>query len=134
MEIRWLNDNDYEQSLAIWWKKWRWTPPPKDMLPGEGKGGFMVSSDGVDICAGFLYLTNSKTAWLEYIISNFDYKDKEKREEALNMLIETLIDLAKVNNIKYIYASLRSKSLIEKYEKNGFNKGNSGCQEMVMSL
>ena len=57
MDVRYLIDSDYE-ILVDWWKDWRWDAPPRDMLPQDGVGGLMVSKDGVDICAGFIYFTN----------------------------------------------------------------------------
>ena len=41
MEVRFLTSDDYE-TLSSWWKDWRWTAPPKDMLPENGLGGVMV--------------------------------------------------------------------------------------------
>jgi hypothetical protein len=49
--IRLLKEGDYEDTLVGWWKDWKWTAPPKEFLPNDGTGGFMVSKDGVDICA-----------------------------------------------------------------------------------
>lgn len=131
MEVRFLNDDDYKK-LSSWWKDWRWTPPPADMLPDNAKGGVMVYKDGVDICAGFIYFTNSKTAWIEFIVSDFHYRENDRRE-ALEFLVNVLIELAKENS-KYIYASLKSKSLIDIYANCGFQKGDRNCQEMVKIL
>jgi hypothetical protein len=104
------------------------------MLPEEGKGGVMISKDGVEICAGFVYFTNSKTAWIEFIVSNFHYREND-RHEALEFLINVLIEMIKENgNFKYIYTSLKSKSLIDRYSNCGFQKGDSNCQEMVKIL
>jgi hypothetical protein len=130
MDVRFLTDTDYDDTLVKWWQDWRWTAPPKDMLPEDGKCGMMVSKDGENICAGFLYFTNSKTAWLEYIVSNFEYKNKD-RHEAIELLINMLSELAKDKGIKYIYTSLKSKSLIKKYENCGFITGDNNCQEMI---
>lgn len=133
MEVRFLTDDDYN-TLSSWWKDWRWTPPPSDMLPQNGKGGVMVYKDGVEICAGFVYFTNSKTAWVEFIVSNFHYREDD-RHEALEFLINVLIDIIKeTGDFKYIYTSLKSKSLIDRYSNCGFQKGDSNCQEMVRIL
>ena len=37
LEIRNLNDTDYEEILIKWWKQWNWEPPAKDFLPDDGK-------------------------------------------------------------------------------------------------
>jgi hypothetical protein len=133
MEVRFLNDDDYK-TLSSWWKDWRWMPPPIDMLPQNGKGGIMVYKDGIEICAGFVYFTNSKAAWIEFIVSNFHYRGDD-RHEALEFLINSLIEIIKqTGDFKYIYTSLKSKSLIDRYSNCGFQKGDSNCQEMIRIL
>ena len=129
-KVRRISEGDYEVILSKWWKSWRWTPPAKDSLPENGLGGVIVSLDGVDICAGFLFLTNSKTAWCEYIVSNFEYKDKN-RHDAIEFLIRVLTSMAEDRGYKYIYTSLKSKSLIEKYEACGYIVGSENCTEMM---
>jgi len=129
-KVRRISEGDYEVILSKWWKDWRWTPPAKDSLPENGNGGVIISLDGIDICAGFLFLTNSKTAWCEYIVSNFEYKDSN-RHEAIEFLIRVLTQMAKDRDYKYIYTSLKNKSLIEKYEACGYIVGSEGCTEMI---
>ena len=74
-DIRPLEVGDYETILMEWWKDWGWTPPPKDFLPQEGTGGMMVlDPDGTPICAGFIYITNSKVCLIEFIVSNKKYR------------------------------------------------------------
>jgi hypothetical protein len=94
----------------------------------------MVSKDGEDICAGFVYFTNSKTAWIEYIISNPNYKNREDRKNALNMLINVLSIYVEQEGYKYIYTSLKNKHLIDRYEDCGFLSGDKNCQEMIKIL
>ena len=102
MEVRLLTDDDYN-TLSSWWKDWRWTAPPRDMLPENGLGGIMVHKDGEEICAGFVYFTNSSAAWLEFIVSNFNYR-QDDRQEALRFLINVLTEMIKdKGSYKYIY-------------------------------
>lgn len=130
MTTRIVTEDDYNNILCGWWKDWRWTPPPFDFLP---KTGIIVSKDGIDVCAGFIYFTNSKVAWLEFIVSNFNYKEKD-RGEIINFTINILSELAKDNGFDYLYASLKNKSLIERYKQNGFEQGDSNCQEMIKKV
>ena len=133
MEVRFLNEGDYDV-LSSWWKDWRWTPPPRDFLPQDGTGGMMASKDGVDVCAGFIYFTNSKTAIIEFIVSNFQYKNKD-RKEAIEFLINTLTEVAKeTNGCKYIYTSLKNESLINSFSACGYQTGSTGCIEMIKTL
>jgi hypothetical protein len=134
MEVRYLKESDYDDILVGWWKQWRWSAPAKDMLPQNGAGGIMISKGGEDICAGFVYFTNSKTAWIEYIISNPGYKNREDRKNALNMLINVLSVYVEQEGYKYIYTSLKNKHLIDRYADCGFLSGDKNCQEMIKIL
>ena len=100
-----LNDTDYDNILYGWWKDWRWTPPVKEFLPEGGKGGFIVYDGNIPVCAGFIYITNSEVVWCDWIISNIKYKDRVKRKEALELLINTITTQAKLLKKKYIYAA-----------------------------
>lgn len=131
--IRYLKEEDYDV-LCQWWKAWRWSAPERDFLPENGTGGFMVSKDGVDIVAGFIYFTNSKVCWSEFIISNFDYKDKEDRNEAFKILIHEINELAYSRGCKYIYTVVKNKNLETVYKEMGFSNGSIKVNEMVMVL
>ena len=65
--VRPLNENDYDTILKPWWEQWGWRPPEKDFLPDDGKGGIIVLNEEEPICAGFMYATNSKVAWVDWI-------------------------------------------------------------------
>jgi hypothetical protein len=131
MEIRKLITSDYD-TLCEWWGQWGWAAPPIDFLPEEGCGGFIVEDNGVGICAGFAYITNSKVGWSEFIISNKEYKSND-RSEAIDLLIETINLLLKNMGCKYVYTSVKNTALINRYKKHGFSK-NDECIEMTKIL
>jgi hypothetical protein len=131
-EYRMLKDSDYDE-LCKWWKWFRFPAPPKDYLPEDGKGGIMISKNGVNICAGFLFLNNSKIAWCEYLVSNPQYRE-EDRKEAIEAVIFQLCGIAKGKGYKAVFTSLKSESLINRYESVGFTKGSANTTEMVISL
>ncbi len=93
----------------------------------------MVSSNERDVCAGFLYLTNSKAAWCEWIVADFNYREPD-RVDAIRFLIRALVEIAKQNGFTYIYTTVKNKGLISKYEDCGFIKGDSNSQEMILNL
>lgn len=132
--IRELNEVDYEEILTGWWEQWGWTPPSKDFLPNDGKGGIMVYDDEVPVCAGFMYLTNSKVSWVDWVISNKEYKDREKRKEALKLLVLTLTSICKRAGSLYVYALIKNESLIGTYEELGYVRGDSYTSEMIKTL
>ena len=121
LNIQKLKENDYEKLLVNWWKDWGWQAPAQDFLPENGEGGLMVMVDNKPVCAGFIYISNSKVAWVEWIIS--DKKHKKKRKEAINLLLDKLIFTCKNLNMKYIFATNDNKNLINTFINKGFRKG-----------
>tara|TARA_R100001460_G_scaffold48775_4_gene86950 strand:- start:271 stop:678 length:408 start_codon:yes stop_codon:yes gene_type:complete len=132
--IRPLIETDYDKILLDWWKDWGWEAPQKDFLPADGTGGLMVLEDDVPICAGFMYATNSKVAWVDWIISNKNYRKKPERGQAIGLLIETLTGTCKSTGFKYCYALIKHKGLIETYKELGYIEADSYTQEMIKIL
>jgi len=103
LNIRMLQDSDWD-TLVSWWDAWKeWKAPPKDMLPDNGKGGFMVENESGPIVAGFVYTANSKTALLEFIVSDPKYKGND-RKEAIELLIKGAEEVCKEKGYKYIFS------------------------------
>ena len=134
LEIRPLNETDYKDTLVGWWKQWNWEPPAQDFLPDNGKGGIIIYDGDTPICAGFIYITNSKVSWVDWIVSNKEYRIKDKRREAIRMLIESLTNICKSTGSKYGYALIKNKSLIKTYEDLGWSKGDGYTSEMIKIL
>lgn len=131
LQIRKLNSVDYDTILTKWWKDWRWTAPSKELLPDNGEGGFIVYDGDVPVCAGFIYNTNSGIAWCEFVVSNFDYKDKKKKKECLQLLISSISNMAKSMGKKFMYSLLKSKTLIDIYEEDGYVTNPQSYTEMI---
>ncbi len=133
MDIRLLEEGDYDGTLEKWWSDNGFPAPPKDSLPDNGTGGFMVHKDGNNICAGFLYQTNSKTAWCEFIVADRNYRDSD-RGEAIELLITAISLQAKDLGYTTIYTSLTHPVLMKRYEKCGYKTGSQRCTEMIKIL
>jgi len=127
-----LNSEDYEAILVGWWKDWGWDAPLRDFLPQNGEGGIMVMDGDIPVCAGFIYNTNSKVAWVDWIISNKDYK--ESRSEAIVLLVETLTSIAKNLDNNYAYALIKHEGLIKTYESLGYMQAENYNTEMIKKL
>lgn len=134
INIRLLTEEDYEAILVGWWKQWGWQAPPKDFLPNNGAGGMIVFDGNTPICAGFLYMTNSKVSWIDWIISSKTYTDREKRKYAISSLLEQLTELSKQMGNNYAYALIKHQNLIKTYESLGYTKGDSYQSEMIKVL
>lgn len=132
--IRELNETDYDNILVGWWEQWGWTAPQRDFLPDNGKGGIIVYDDKTPVCAGFMYLTNSKVSWVDWIISNKEYTKKPDRKDAIKLLVSALTEICNKSGSKYIYALIKNDSLIGTYEDLGYTKGDSYTSEMIKVL
>lgn len=121
--------------LVEWWKYYKFPAPAIEFLPDGGNCGLMVTDQyGRELCAGFIYETNSAVCWMELIVANPDMKDKGKRKEALCYLIENLAHLAKEWEYKWIFTSVSHPSLMERYKDCGFQVGSTGATEMIKQL
>lgn len=118
LTTRALQESDWE-TLQEWWKKWDWPIMSKDMLPLNGCGGLMIYKGDQLIAAGFLYLSNSKVAWLDWIISNPEYKESD-RKQALALLIDELEKVALAQDYSIIISIARNKSLINIHKELGY--------------
>jgi hypothetical protein len=125
MDIREFNKIDY-YLICEWWTAHKWNAPSYLMLP---KTGFIIEG----LCAGFLYKTDSEIAWLEFVISN-PKSDKELRNEALNILIEKLINEAKQSGFKVIFTSVEHTKLIDRYKNHGFVETDKSMTNMIKRL
>lgn len=132
--IKQIEHDDYDNILVGWWKQWGWVAPVRDFLPEDGCGGIMIYDGETPICAGFMYATNSKAAWIDWIISNKEYTDREKRKEAITLLISKLTEICKGSHFKYGYALIKHQGLINTYEELGYKKGDSYTSEMIKLL
>ena len=94
-----LTEQDYKM-LVSWWKWWRWSPPAITLLPDNGTGGLIIEKNNEPIVAGFLYFTNSEMVLLEWIISNPEYRQKD-RKDAIEFLIKVSETLCKKQNKKH---------------------------------
>jgi hypothetical protein len=129
LNIRRITEKDWD-ILPSWWNKWKWTTPNRDSLPDNGLGGFIVEKEDVPIIAGFVYTTNSKGAWLEWIISNPEYREKD-RQLALELLIQGAENVLKNQGFKYLLFIGRHKNLINTFEKFGWNVDKTPSYELM---
>jgi len=134
LNVRQLQPTDYEDILVGWWKAWDWEAPVRDFLPENGTGGMIVYDGDEPVCAGFLYITNSKACWVDWIISSRTYRKKPERAQALRMLIESLTNIGKELGYKFAYALIKHPSLIAVYQEMGYIKGDSYTSEMIKAL
>ena len=133
LNIRRLKDSDWE-TLVSWWNHWPdWVNPPKDFLPENGTGGLMVEKNNKPIVAGFLYFTNSTAVLLEWVVSDPDYKEKDKKK-AVELLILSAENVCIQSGKKYMFSIGRNNSLINTHKKMGWNVDDKPSYEISKKL
>ena len=130
--VRNLKKDDYD-FIAKWWKWWRWKVIPREMLPENGLSGLMVEKNGVRIVSGFIYMTNSTGAMLEWIVSNPDYREKD-RKYAIELLIDTAEEFCKKLGCDYMFSIGRNKHLIETHKELGWHVDKNPSYEIMKKL
>lgn len=118
LNIRSIQESDWEM-LQLWWKAWGWPEMSKDLLPLNGLGGLIVEKQNKPIAAGFLYLTNSKVAWTEWIVSDPDYREDD-RVDSLTMLVQGLEEVAVSTGYKIVLSVGRNKGLLNIHKELGY--------------
>jgi hypothetical protein len=131
MEVRsYKTKLDYPY-LVQWWKAYKdWIPIEEDFLP---ETGIMILEQGIPICAGFIYTSNSKLAWLEWIVAD-PTSDFQVRDDCLGVLLDELIKLAGELGAKAIFSAVKHERMIKRYGKVGFLKTDSGMSHFIRRI
>lgn len=132
LKLRSLQESDWE-TLQTWWKAWGWPEMSKDLMPLDGLGGLIVEKDSKPIAAGFLYLTNAKVAWTEWIISDPGYRNDD-RAECLKMIVQGLEDVAINAGYKIILSVGRNKSLLNIHKELGYTVDDNPSYEISKKI
>jgi hypothetical protein len=117
LNIRKLKQEDWGTLTKLWnmWPEWKDKFPTKELLPENGTGGYIVEKNNIPVIAGFLYTTNSKVAWIEWIVSNKDYREDD-RKQALELLINGIEHVAISSGFNIILSIARNKGLINAFK------------------
>jgi hypothetical protein len=128
IEIRPYQDSDYSM-VAEWWRAWGWEVLTPDYLPPIGA---IVTVEGIDTCAAWLYRTDSSFALIEWVISN--PRAKKRRKQALAELIGHLCWRAKNEGYKSVVSMVSHPSLIANMERLGFEGRKDGMTNLIRRL
>ncbi len=130
LNIRKTNSEDLK-TLNKWWESWpKWQAPAKDFLP---ETALIVEKNNTPIVAGFLYFTNSAAVLLEWIISNPEYKEKDKKK-AIETLVSSAEIFCKNNDKKYMFSIGRNKSLLNIHKQLDWTVDNDPSYEMIKKI
>ena len=131
LKARKLIHEDYD-TIVEWWKSWpEWEPLGRNLLPEKGTGGIMIEREGKPLIAGFLYVTNSRICWMEWIVSDPTQRNKS---EAISLLISSLEKWGKDAGFEVVLSIGRSKSLINEHKKLGYTVDDNPSYEIVKKI
>ena len=87
--VRPIKEEDYVL-INSWWKSIGKSPPPRNLLPENGLHGLMACKDGKPIVCLYIYLTNSKMAYSDYMISDINYKGRDRFDIILELINQSI--------------------------------------------
>ncbi|MDB4334691.1 hypothetical protein N9988_00510, partial [bacterium] len=93
----------------------------------------IVEKNNKPICAGFIYLTNSDAVLLEWIVSDPEYREND-RKEALELLITGAEAACKAIGKKHMFSIGRNKHLIETHKELGWAVDTSSSYELTKNI
>ena len=127
-----LNEEDYEIACG-WWDFWFKRSLPKGFLPDDGKSGFMIEKDNQPIACGFLYVTNSKVAFLGWVVSNPEYRQKD-RKKIIKKLISNIEEVCVNMGYFYMFTVCSNKHLISMHEDLDWELCKKPSYEIIKNL
>ena len=114
MQVRqWDRDKDYD-TLVKWWNDWEFGVVPKECLP---PAGVIVEKNSKPICAGGLYIgEGTQFAFMEWIVAD-KQADLRSVHKALQLCIDSIMQMAKDKGIKLVYTATKEQALHKRYQK-----------------
>lgn len=118
--------NHIYQLATEWWTFWKFPAPPIDFLPNNM---ICAYNENVPVCIGFLYQTDSKISWLEFIVAN-NKASKQDRALAIEMVLSTAKVLASAMGFGTVFTTSKNQSLNSKLEKK-YTKTDMGVTHFI---
>ncbi len=112
MKIKRITEADFN-TISQWWLDWGQPIPDPDYLPGDGTGGYIATKNGVPVAAGYLYFTNARIAYVDFVISSKEYRDKD-RNDIITKLIDYMVQHAISIGCKFVWATSAEKGIVDK--------------------
>jgi len=116
--IRPIKVEDYT-ILTKWWKSYDGIQiPDSSILPNGGLGGFVIEKKEKMIAAAYIYFTNSAIAYIDFLISDPNYKGRD-RYEIIAQLIVSCSDAAVKQGYKLVWAMTKYNGIIQRCKELG---------------
>ena len=102
-----------DNEIINWWKDWGLKIPDQECLP---KKGYFIINNNIKVAAGYLYYTNAKIAYVDFVISNIKYREKN-RNTLITMLIDHMVNKALKKGCKFVWATTANSNIVDKVKK-----------------
>ena len=126
-------NNDYKD-YCDWhnvFKRRNVMPPTKEMLSNSG---LIVEYKGQKVIAGFLYMTNSSIAAVEFIIAN-NKAPRDIRKKSLKKLLTNLERLSILEEYKFLLVYTNTIGYINNLVENfGYKKNPYKTTELIKKI
>ena len=128
MKLRDYKGKEDFEEFKRWWEFWRW----KDRVDPQilSDIGFVIEKDGLNICAGWLYTTNSLIASIEFIVAN-PFAPKEDVDGGLDFLLECLSQRALKEGKRLVMTTINNLSLAKRLEKLGYVESGANLKQYM---
>jgi len=118
IEVRPIKEEDYKL-INKWWRDADGKKPPsRSLLPENGLHGLMVCKNNNPVACTYLYLTNSKMGYCDYMISDQEYREKDRYELILQLMVGAI---KTANNLGYknFWFLTKEEGLLKKCKEIG---------------
>lgn len=126
--VRAFTPEDHK-TVATWWTAQKWPVIPMDLLPT----GIVVEYEGAPVAMGWLYKSNSKMAYMEWLVAD-PLADKTVKGTCLDILVQAIISEAKKDGYTTIFTNTSHPKLIERYTNMGFKVTEGNMTNLVRRI
>lgn len=130
MNIRSFDSSKDYNEVSSWWKKQEWPSLPLELLTTSG---FIIEDETNKIAATWIFKTNCPIYIMEWTVGNPDINWQD-RSAGIDLVTDAACKWAKSDGATQVFTMTRNERFINKLEKAGFQKTESGMTHLVRVL
>ena len=115
--VRQIVLEDYP-TIDKWHEQYGEKKPKSSLLPLGGLGGFIIEKNQVPVAAIYLYVTNSSMGYFDFLISDPNYREKD-RFEIIMKLFQYVTKVAIDLGCECVFVTTAVPGVMEKMKELG---------------
>ena len=132
MFCRGYRNEDYKK-LKKFWEEHNWDAVPEALLPITGIV-CVDNNDNVLLGAVWIYAIDAvPVGWMEWLVTNPNNTPRESLK-VINELLEQVLVLSEMLDLKFLMTSVNKKSLVKLYGKHNFEPTDQDVTNMMRVL